>query len=101
MRNLLGGFAFPLCFLDTLAWLNGFDVPKESLKALSARPGVFPCDFGAFSVCFGFRGPVLVLCFRFGLVASPSPSVGFPFGPFWPWVSFFSCCPLASSIFSL
>ena len=56
MRNLFGGFAFPLCFLDTLAWLNGFAVPKESLKALSARPGVFPCDFGASLVFFRVLG---------------------------------------------
>ena len=51
---------------------------------------------------FGFRGPVLVPCFRFGLVAFPSPSVGFPFGPFWPGV--FSLSPavllhLASFLF--
>ena len=62
---------------------DGFALPKESIKALSVRSGVFPCDFGVSSFLFGFRGSALVPCFRFGLVASPSPlRVFFPFGPF-------------------
>ena len=102
MRNLFGGFAFPLCLLDTLTWLNGFAIPKEFLKALSARPGVFPRVFGSSSASFRVSG------FGFGSLFSLRPSgLPFPLGVFSARpvlaVGFFSfsCCPLASCIFSL
>ena len=77
MRNLFGGFAFPLCLLDTLTRITGFAIPKEFLKALSVRPGVFPCDFGASSVSFRVSG------FGFGSLFSLRPSgLPFPLGGF-------------------
>ena len=49
----------------------------------------------------GFRVPALVPCFRFGLVASLPPLGGFSVRPVLAVGFSFSCCPLASSIFSL
>ena len=53
-------------------------VPQGSFGPPRRFPVRFRCFFGVF---FGFRGPVLVLCFRFGLVASPSPLGGFSVRP--------------------
>ena len=94
-RGPWGGFAFPLCFLDTLAWLNGFAVPKESLKALSARPGVSPGDFGVSSVLLRVSGCGFVPLFSLRPSGLPFPSPGvFPFGPFFGRVFlFFSFLP--------
>ena len=70
-------------------WLNGFAVPKESLKALSARPGVFPCDFGASSVFFRVSGSGFGSLFSLRPSGLPFPLGGFSVRPVLAVVFFF------------
>ena len=82
---------------------NASSAGTHSSRFLRCFLGVFPCDFGVSSVLFGFRVLDLVPCFRFGLVASPSPLSGFCVRPVLAvcFCFLFSCRALASCIFSL
>ena len=64
--------------------------------------GFFPCDFGVFSVLFGNSGSGFGALFSLRPSGLPfPPSVGFPFGPFWPWVFLSPAVLLHLASFSL
>ena len=80
MRNLFGSFAFPLWDVATITLSDGFAY-RILFHKEPPVPAFSRAIFGFLRFFFGFRGPDLVLCFRFGLVASLSPLGGFSARP--------------------
>ena len=100
MPNLFGGLVIPLWDVATITLSDGFAYMLSFCKEPPAP--AFSRAFLVFLRFFlGFRGSALAPCFRFGLVASLPPLGGFSVRPVLAVGFSFSCCPLASSIFSL